>query len=41
MRCDDERVDVDVAVEVALDELRDLVAALDAAERGAGHAAAA
>ena len=28
----DERVDVEVAVEVALDELRDLVAALDAAE---------
>src|SRR5262249_36912204 len=36
----DERIDVDVAVEVALDELRDLVAALDAAEARAAHAPA-
>src|SRR3954471_24002003 len=36
----DERVDVDVAVQVALHELGHLVAALDAAEGGAGHAAA-
>ena len=36
----DERLDVDLAGELALDELRHLVAALDAAERGAGDAAA-
>src|SRR2546421_8090937 len=36
----DERVDVDLAVEVELHELRHLVAALDAAERRATHAAA-
>src|SRR5262249_54841531 len=36
----DERVDVDVAVQVALDELRHLVVALHAAERRAGHAPA-
>src|SRR4051794_33202553 len=36
----DERVDVDVAVEVALHELRHLVAALHAAERRAAHAPA-
>src|SRR4051812_47125139 len=36
----DERVDVQITVEVALDELRDLVAALDAAERRAADAPA-
>src|SRR3954468_7042838 len=36
----DEGVDVDVAVQIALHEPGDLVAALDAAERGAGHAPA-
>ena len=36
----DERVDVELAVEVEQDELRDLVAALDPAERGSAHAAA-
>src|SRR5450755_4537120 len=36
----DEGVDVELAVEVERDELRDLIAALDAAERGAAHAAA-
>src|SRR5262249_49758079 len=36
----DEGVDVDLAREIAVDELRHLVAALDAAERGAGDAPA-
>ena len=36
----EERVDVDLAVELALHQLRHLVAALDAAERRAGDTAA-
>ena len=39
-RVRDERLDVDLAGQPAVDQLRDLVAALDAAERGAGDAAA-
>ena len=40
IRCEMNGLDVDLARQPAVDELRHLVAALDAAERGAGDAAA-